>query len=115
MAKNSDDDKNVELGRKAAEIEAAARKAQRYRRADYWLPYPKQREFFDFGARHRERALFAGSQLGKTEAAAFELACHLTGLYPSVEGPSVRSCNPRLGGRRVPEDDPGYHAAKALW
>jgi phage terminase large subunit-like protein len=32
--------------------------------------------------RFRERGLFAGTQLGKTECAAYELACHLTGEYP---------------------------------
>ena len=102
MAK-SDNNRNHDVGRKAAEIAAAARKAQRYRRADYWLPYPKQREFFDLGARHRERALFAGSQLGKTEAAAFELACHLTGLYP-----------PWWGGRRFDHAIRAWAVGKSL-
>jgi len=81
MAKD-EDDRDHEVGRKAAEIEAAARRAQRYRKMDYWRPYPKQAEFFAAGAKFRERGFFAGTQLGKTECAAFELACHLTGLYP---------------------------------
>ena len=34
------------------------------------------------GLRFRERGLFAGTQLGKTECAAYEVACHLTGEYP---------------------------------
>ncbi len=46
------------------------------------MPYPKQAQFFATGQRFRERGLFAGSQLGKTECAAFEMACHLTGEYP---------------------------------
>jgi phage terminase large subunit-like protein len=78
----SDDEQDRELGRVAAEIATAAGMAQKYRRADYWLPYIKQKEFFDLTLRHREVALFAGNQLGKTEAAAFMLACWLTGIYP---------------------------------
>lgn len=81
MAKG-DDDRDHEVGRKAAEIEQAARRSQRYRRMDYWRPYKKQAEFLATGAKFRERGLFAGSQLGKSECAAFELACHLTGQYP---------------------------------
>ena len=75
-------DKDVELGRLAAEIEAASSEQRRYRAMDWWRPYPKQAQFFATGVRFRERGLFAGTQLGKTESAAFEVACHLTGLYP---------------------------------
>lgn len=46
-------------------------------------PYPKQRQFFEHGATKRERLLMAGNQTGKTYAGAFEMACHLTGIYPS--------------------------------
>jgi hypothetical protein len=74
-------DNDVELGSIAAEIEAASTNARRYRAKDFWTPYPKQSAFFATG-RFRERGLFAGTQLGKTESAAFELACHLTGEYP---------------------------------
>ncbi len=45
-------------------------------------PYSKQREFFAAGAEHRERLLMAGNQLGKTVAGGYEVALHLTGLYP---------------------------------
>jgi phage terminase large subunit-like protein len=51
-------------------------------RLAYFDAYPKQREHFDKGAEKRERLLMAGNQLGKTEAGAFEAACHLTGRYP---------------------------------
>lgn len=51
-------------------------------RLAYFKAYPKQKEFFDLGAKKRERLLMAGNQLGKTEAGAFEVACHLTGRYP---------------------------------
>jgi phage terminase large subunit-like protein len=48
----------------------------------FFKPYKKQKEFFAWGATKRERLLMAGNQLGKTEAGAFETACHLTGTYP---------------------------------
>lgn len=44
-------------------------------------PYAKQQEFFD-ASYFRERMLCAGNQLGKSEAGAYEMACHLTGIYP---------------------------------
>lgn len=80
MAKN--DDRDPDIGRLAAEVEKATQLAKKYRRLDHWLPYVKQAAFFVLGVRCRERAFFAGTQSGKTEAAAFEMACHLTGLYP---------------------------------
>jgi phage terminase large subunit-like protein len=55
---------------------------KRYRLMDFFVPYDKQTQFFDAGLTYRERMFFAGNQLGKTEAGAFEMACHLTGLYP---------------------------------
>jgi len=78
---SEDEFRDENLGRLAAEVEQQSRKQRRYRAMDYWTPYPKQREFFATGNRHRERGFFAGTQLGKTECAAYELACHLTGLY----------------------------------
>ncbi len=45
-----------------------------------YKPYPKQRAFHCAGT--RERLLMAGNQLGKTWAAAFETAMHMTGRYP---------------------------------
>lgn len=51
------------------------------RLTDY-KPYPKQVEFHSAGASYRERMLLAGNQLGKTWAAAYETAMHLTGRYP---------------------------------
>lgn len=56
---------------------------QQYNRWAYFDAYPKQKEFFDQGAEKRERLLMAGNQLGKTEAGAFEAACHMTGRYPA--------------------------------
>lgn len=53
-----------------------------YKKIDFFVPYPKQQEFFDLGAWKRERLLIAGNQLGKSEAGAVEVSYHLTGLYP---------------------------------
>src|SRR5215472_5247179 len=47
-----------------------------------YKPYPKQTEFHEAGAKHRERLLMAGNQLGKTLAGAMETAMHSTGRYP---------------------------------
>ena len=55
---------------------------RRYRRIDFFRPYPKQQEFFDAGSRYDERMLSAGNQQGKTEAGAAEMTYHLTGEYP---------------------------------
>ena len=54
---------------------------QRQRRSDF-RPNAAQIAFFRAGAQARERLLRAGNQLGKTSAAAYELALHLTGDYP---------------------------------
>src|SRR5271166_3390803 len=48
----------------------------------YFQPYKKQKLFFDLGAEKVERLLIAGNQQGKTHAGAFEVTCHMTGLYP---------------------------------
>jgi phage terminase large subunit-like protein len=47
-----------------------------------YAPYPKQCDFHAAGSAFRERLLMAGNQLGKTIAAGFETAMHLTGTYP---------------------------------
>src|SRR5262249_1640954 len=51
-------------------------------RLRYYTPYPKQAEFHSAGATHRERLLMAANQVGKTYAAAMELAAHASGQYP---------------------------------
>ena len=45
--------------------------------------YPKHLEFFEGGARYKERLFMAANRVGKTVAGAFETACHLTGEYPA--------------------------------
>lgn len=48
----------------------------------FYAPYQKQRDFHAAGKTFRERLLMAGNQLGKTYAAGYETAMHVTGLYP---------------------------------
>lgn len=44
--------------------------------------YQWQVDFHNAGATHPERLLMAGNRVGKTQCAAAEVACHLTGNYP---------------------------------
>ncbi len=45
--------------------------------------YPQHISFFAAGADYRERLFIAGNRTGKTTVAAYEVSCHLTGVYPS--------------------------------
>jgi phage terminase large subunit-like protein len=78
---NDDEYRNPDIGRVAAEIEQAGQNARKFRRKDYWTPYPKQAAFIALSKRCRETALFAGNQLGKSDTRAFALATHLLGDY----------------------------------
>src|SRR6266511_5642115 len=60
--------------------EMARRRAEN--RLQHYRPYSKQQDFHAAGARYRERLFMAGNQLGKTWSSAYEIAMHLTGLYP---------------------------------
>jgi phage terminase large subunit-like protein len=44
--------------------------------------YPKHTQFMNMGANHNMRLFMGGNRTGKTEAGAYEMTCHLTGLYP---------------------------------
>jgi len=48
-----------------------------------YKPYDKQLQFHNAGAKHRERLLMAGNQLGKTLAGSMEVAMHACGTYPN--------------------------------
>lgn len=65
------------------EVLEAGETRHTFRKMDFFSPYDKQRAFLNAGATFRERLFMAGNQLGKTETGAFEVACHLTGDYPS--------------------------------
>lgn len=73
MATSLDDLTRV-LGERANRV-----KFERWR---YYTPAPKHLEFFEAGTTHMERGLLAGNGNGKTEAAAYEVSRHLTGVYP---------------------------------
>jgi phage terminase large subunit-like protein len=60
----------------------AAVDIKKHNKLQQFRPYAKQNEFFTLGATKRERMFNAGNQLGKSDAGAFETACHVTGLYP---------------------------------
>lgn len=46
--------------------------------------YVKHNQFFEAGAKYRERLMLAANRVGKTEGVGgYEMALHLTGLYPS--------------------------------
>jgi phage terminase large subunit-like protein len=45
--------------------------------------YPKHMAFFAAGATWRQRALISGNRTGKSQSAAYELVCHMTGEYPA--------------------------------
>jgi phage terminase large subunit-like protein len=45
--------------------------------------YPKHIGFLNAGAIFPQRLFMAGNRTGKTESGAYEMACHLTGIYPS--------------------------------
>lgn len=59
-------------------------KAARENKLELYKPYPKQMEFHTSGSLPgiKERMLMAGNQFGKSLSAAYEMAYHLTGLYP---------------------------------
>ena len=45
--------------------------------------YLKHLDFFAAGKKFKERLFMAANRVGKSEAGAYELTCHLTGLYPA--------------------------------
>jgi len=71
----TDLDKTLEALRLAAE-------RKRFRKIDFFYPYPKQQEHMDAGCWARERLLMAGNQNGKTYCGGAEATYHLTGQYP---------------------------------
>ena len=48
-----------------------------------YRPYPKQRAFHAMGKTKRERLFLAANRVGKTKSLSCEVACHMTGWYPS--------------------------------
>jgi phage terminase large subunit-like protein len=71
-----------ELTQVEKRLESELDRRQRENRLAYYKPYPKQAQFHEAGAQHRERLFMAGNRVGKTLCGAAELAMHLTGNYP---------------------------------
>jgi phage terminase large subunit-like protein len=70
-----------ELTQAEKRLESELERRQREDRLKYYQPYPKQAQFHEAGAQHRERLFMAGNRVGKTLCGAAELAMHLTGNY----------------------------------
>lgn len=65
---------------------------QKYNRFSQFFPdtgefrrelYKKHTEFFSAGKEYMERGFIAANRIGKSEAGAYEVTCHATGVYPS--------------------------------
>jgi len=65
-----------------AQLEAEKQRRVVTNKLAHYQPYARQGAFHAAGAKHRERLLMAGNQLGKTLAGAMEAAIHATGRYP---------------------------------
>lgn len=60
-------------------------------------PYPWQKEVYAAGKDHPERLIMAANRTGKTYSAAYETACHATGMYPDWwEGYRITEKNPLI-------------------
>ena len=64
---------------------------RKYRKLDFAFPdtgdyprwkYPHAMKFFEAGKEYKQRLMIAANRIGKTYACAYEMALHLTGLYP---------------------------------
>lgn len=75
-------------------LELLQQRAKRikYNKIDTYFPdtgrlrrelYKKHTAFFEAGAKYSERCMLAANRIGKTESVgAYEVTCHLTGIYP---------------------------------
>ncbi len=59
---------------------AEKERRDRMRRFQLYEPYPKQAEWLGWSI--PIKTIFGGNRVGKTLTAAFEMVCHLTGIYP---------------------------------
>lgn len=81
----------ADLERLAASIDRAEAQRSGYKMRAYFPEtgpfrrelYKKHLAFMAAGKIHRSRLFLAGNQVGKTSVGAYEVACHLTGLYPA--------------------------------
>jgi phage terminase large subunit-like protein len=73
---------SIEDLRQIAEGLEAALFRKTYQQFYDFRPYARQKEFLLAGTAFPERLLIAGNQNGKSHVGAYEVACHMTGLYP---------------------------------
>lgn len=86
--------KNLSTQQKKAILKLAQRKAEIAKYGGHlykvfpdkgdlaYYNYPRHMEFFKSGAIYKERLFLAANRVGKSIAGAYEVACHLTGVYP---------------------------------
>jgi len=81
---------NPEIAAEAARIVAELEKRRASKFATFFPDtgplrrelYPKHIEFFAAGSTYKNRLFMAANRVGKSEAGAYEVTCHLTGQYP---------------------------------
>jgi phage terminase large subunit-like protein len=78
LEKNLDELKNIEVARSLNRKESYYLNTGPLRRE----LYSKHIGFFTAGSDFRERLFIAGNRTGKTTVAAYEVSCHVTGVYP---------------------------------
>jgi phage terminase large subunit-like protein len=59
---------------------AEKQRRDKIRRFELYTPYPKQAVWLNWNV--PIKAIFGGNRIGKTYTAAYEMVCHLTGVYP---------------------------------
>lgn len=52
-----------------------------FKKFELYTPYPKQAEWLNWNI--PIKVMFGGNKVGKTYTAAYEMTCHLTGVYPA--------------------------------
>lgn len=64
------------------ELLTAIKRRVKERKLYSFKPYDYQKDFFAAGEQFNERMLMAANRVGKSYSAAYEVACHATGIYP---------------------------------
>lgn len=59
---------------------AEKERRDKLRKFELYTPYPKQAEWLNWNV--QIKTIFGGNRIGKTYTAAYEMTCHLTGIYP---------------------------------
>lgn len=72
----------LEMLEKKKYIESRRKSSRMFNTPENRAAYHKHCDFFAAGATYRTRAFLAGNRCGKSEAGAFEVSCHATGIYP---------------------------------